>query len=136
MYELFEHTADVGLRVQAGSFEELLVDAGRGLFSLIVTNLEDVHNVHQRNYRIHRDEDDFLLFDWLSELLFTFESERLLLAHFQLELQPTSLVATCSGEGVDFDRHIMDHEVKAITYHRLAVEQNDGQWIAEVVVDI
>jgi len=28
MYELFEHTADLGLRVQADSLEELFVDAG------------------------------------------------------------------------------------------------------------
>ena len=36
----------------------------------------------------------------------------------------------------DRDRHILDHEVKAITYHGLKVEQNDGGWLAEVIVDI
>ena len=136
MYELFEHTADVGLRVQADTLEQLLVDAGRGLFSLIVTNLDDVQSVFERSYRIDRDQDDFLLFDWLSELLFTFESEKLLLCQFQVELQPTLLEATCRGERMDFDRHQMDHEVKAITYHRLAVEQKDGKWLGEVVLDI
>ena len=136
MYEFFEHTADVGLRVQADTLEQLLVDAGRGLFSLIVTNLDDVQSVLERSYRIDRDQDDLLLFDWLSELLFTFESEKLLLCQFQVELQPTLLEATCRGERMDFDRHQMDHEVKAITYHRLAVEQKDGKWLGEVVLDI
>ena len=33
--------------------------------------------------------------------------------------------------------HSMDHEVKAITYHGLKVEQtSDGTWQAEVIVDI
>ena len=31
MYEVFEHTADLGIRVRAGSLAELFADAGRGL---------------------------------------------------------------------------------------------------------
>lgn len=136
MYEVFEHTADVGLRIQADTFEDLLVDAGRGLFSLIVTNLQDVRGVCDRSYRIQRDEDDYLLFDWLSELLYTFESERLLLCQFRLRLSSTLLEATCRGEPMALDRHQMHHEVKAITYHGLGVEQLGGKWSAEVIVDI
>ena len=34
MYELFEHTADLGLRVQANSLEELFVDAARFFFEV------------------------------------------------------------------------------------------------------
>jgi SHS2 domain-containing protein len=38
---------------------------------------------------------------------------------------------------MDAARHKMDHEVKAITYHGLQVEQQpDGSWSAEVIVDI
>jgi SHS2 domain-containing protein len=136
MYEVFEHTADVGLRMRADSLEQLLQDAGRGLFSLIVTNLDDVQAVCQRSYRIPREEDDYLLFDWLSELLYTFESEQLLLCEFQLRLQPAVLTANCRGETMDLERHQMHHEVKAITYHGLVVDQIDGRWLAEVIVDI
>jgi SHS2 domain-containing protein len=38
---------------------------------------------------------------------------------------------------MDPSRHTMDHEVKAITYHGLQVQQSaDGTWEAEVIVDI
>ena len=122
--------------MHADTLEQLLVEAGRGLFSLIVTNLDDVCGVCERKYQIERGQDDFLLFDWLGELLYTFETERLLLCQFQVQLQPSALEATCRGEPMNLDRHQMDHEVKAITYHRLAVEQIDGKWLAEVIVDI
>ena len=36
MYEVFEHTADLGLRVRAANIETLFAEAGRGLTSLIV----------------------------------------------------------------------------------------------------
>ena len=140
-YEVFEHTADLGLRVRAGSLRELLVDAARGLFSLIVANPVDVRAVVERAYRLEGDERDLLLFDWLSELLFTFETEHLLFSEFEVAVDETAggtmcLTATCRGEEMDECRHQLEHEVKAITYHDLSVQRHDGEWTAEVIVDI
>ena len=65
-----------------------------------------------------------------------FESEKLLLGEFHVQLQGGNLSATCRGEPMDAARHQMEHEVKAITYHGLRVEQTAGGWQAEVIVDI
>ncbi len=136
MFETFEHTADLGLRVRATTLENLLEEAGRGLFSMMVTNLEDVRCLQEETYRIEGSAVDYLLFDWLNELLYTFESERLLLAEFKVELDVDGLRATARGEPMDLDRHRMEHEVKAITYHGLRVEENADGWLAELIVDI
>ena len=48
----------------------------------------------------------------------------------------SNCAATCRGEPMDPARHEMDHEVKAITYHGLRVEQTADGWVAEVIVDI
>ena len=136
MFETFEHTADLGLRVRAKSLENLLEEAGRGLFSIMVTNLEDIRCLQERAYRIEGTAVDYLLFDWLNELLYTFESDRLLLAEFNVELDANGLRATAGGEPMHLDRHRMEHEVKAITYHGLRVEEDADGWIAEVIVDI
>ncbi|MDA1048991.1 MAG: archease [Planctomycetota bacterium] len=136
MFETFEHTADLGLRVRATTLENLLEEAGRGLFSMMVTNLDDVRCLQERTYRIEGAAVDYLLFDWLNELLYTFESERLLLAEFKVELEPNGLRATARGEPMDLNRHRMEHEVKAITYHELRVEEVANGWLAELIVDI
>jgi SHS2 domain-containing protein len=136
MYELFEHTADLGLRVRGDSLEELLAEAGRGLLAMFVANPEAVRPVQSRTIELAADEPGYLLFDWLSELLFAFESEKLLLSEFDLQLSAGKLTATCRGEPMDQSRHQMEHEVKAITYHGLRVEQQDSGWFAEVIVDI
>ena len=136
MYETFEHTADLGLRVRANTLETLFEDAARGIFSMMTTNLAGVRRLQERMYRIEGTATDYLLFDWLNELLFTFESERLLLSEFKVELDELGLRATASGEPMDLDRHRMEHEVKAITYHGLRVEQVADGWLAEVIVDI
>lgn len=146
MFEHFDHTADLGLRVRGASLAELLAEAGCGLLAMLVANPEAVKPVLYRTIEIEADEPGFLLFDWLSELLYAFESEKLLIVEFDVQLRgtgtperafPTVLTAICRGESMDPARHEMDHEVKAITYHGLRVEQQpDGTWFAEVIVDI
>jgi len=136
MYETFEHTADVGLRIRADSLETLMVDAARGLFSLIVTNLDQVNPVQEKQIRIDATEPDYLLFDWLNELLYAFDTEQLLLSKFAVRVDETGLTATCRGESMRTEHHEMDHEVKAITYHGLTVRRDGEGWLAEVIVDI
>ncbi len=136
MYEVFEHTADVGLRVRADSVEDLFADAAAGLLSLMVANPESVEGVLERTIEVQSDAIDLLLFDWLSELLFVFESDGLLLSQFEIGVTGTTLVAKCRGELMNLGKHRMDHEVKAVTYHQLQVEQIDGSWVAEVILDI
>lgn len=136
MYEVFDHTADIGLRIKAPDRPTLFAEAARALFSLIVLNLDAVRAGEQRSFAIAGVQDDYLLFDWLSELLYTFETEHLVLAEFRIELDGEGLRATGCGERLDRSRHELDHEVKAITYHGLKIEPSPEGWMAEVIVDI
>ena len=136
MYETFEHTADLGLRIRAASLDELFADAARGLFSLIVPDLASVRSAEQVLLEIPGEPSEMLLFDWLNELLFTYETRHLLLTEFHVQVGPQGVTATVSGEPIDRQRHQLDHEVKAITYHGLKLEQQGANWLAEVIVDI
>lgn len=136
MHETFEHTADLGLRITAPDLPALLAEAGRGLMSIICANLDDVRPVQEVVFEVAGTRTDELLFDWLNELLYAFESKRLLLSTFDVQLTGDGLRATARGETWDEARHPLEHEVKAITYHGLRVEQRPNGWLAEVIVDI
>lgn len=136
MYEIFEHTADLGLRVRAADLPTLFADAARGLTSMIAANLDAVQPVREVPLRVESGSIDLLLFDWLTEILYLFESEHLLLSQFDIRLAGDALDATARGEPLDELRHQLEHEVKAITYHGLKVEQTSDGWLAEVIVDI
>ncbi len=79
---------------------------------------------------------DYLFVDWLHELLCLFETERLLLDGFDVEIHDTRLAATARAWTVDEPRDRLLHEVKAVTYHHLRVEQTERGWLAEVILDI
>ena len=41
-----------------------------------------------------------------------------------------------AGLGVDRDRHVLDHEVKAVTQHGLSLVREGPLWVAELILDI
>jgi protein archease len=136
MYETFEHTADLGLRVRAADLDALFADAARGLFSMIVPDLLSVRALEKATFELAAEEPELLLFDWLNELLYTYETRHLLLCQFDVRVSDRGLIATAAGEPIDRQRHLLDHEVKAITYHGLKLERENSHWLAEVIVDI
>ena len=136
MYELFEHTADLGIRVSAENLNTLFIEAGKALFSIIVENLSEVHTEQERFIDIAGSDKEYLFFDWLSELLYLFEIGNLLCSEFEVTVSDGGLKAKVRGEPVDFQRHLLSHEVKAVTYHCLRVEQTSRGWEAEVIIDI
>lgn len=136
MYELFGHTADLGLRIRAADLDTLFVEAAQALFSAIVEDLDSVRPSQRIEVTLHGEDREYLLFDWLRELLYHLDAERLLFGKFEVHVRDDGLTASAWGEPIDPSRHNLEHEVKAITYHGLRVEKIGAGWEAEVIVDI
>ncbi len=136
MYETFEHTADLGLRIRAPNLDTLFVEAAQALFSAIVEDLGTVEPRQRVDVQLQGDDREYLLFDWLNELLYRFDTEHLLFGRFEAHVEAQGLHGMAWGEPLDRSRHALLHEVKAITYHGLRVEQTPDGWLAEVIVDI
>ena len=135
-WELFEHTADLGLRIEAPDLASLLAQAAAALFSVIVDNLEDVRADTPVEVCVHGADPDYLLLDWLGELLAIFDTRHMLLCRFEVRVDQAGLKAMAWGEPIDLARHRLAHEVKAITYHGLIAQRDAAGWRAEVIVDI
>ena len=137
MYETFDHTADLGLRVRAADLDTLFAEAAEALTSVVVEDPASVEPSREVSIHVAGTDRTYLLFDWLKELLYRFDAEHLLFRRFAVRVRDDGLDASAWGEPYDPDRHPLSHEVKAITYRGLRVEQEPGGgWVAEVIVDI
>ena len=136
MYETFEHTADLGLRIRAADLDTLFAEAALALASVLVEDPATVRPLEAITVQLEGTEPDLLLFDWLRELLYRFDAGHRLFSRFAVTVRPDGLTATAWGEPLNRDRHRLEHEVKAITYHGLHVAPVEGGWQAEVIVDI
>ena len=136
MYEFFEHTADIGLRIRSADLNSLFAEAGKALFSTIIDNLEAVQPIETYRFQVATDRLDDLLHDWLDELLFAFNTKHIAAVEFSVQVRAGELEAVVRGEPFVRSRHDVSVEVKAITYHGLRVEREDDGWLAEVILDI
>src|SRR4051812_32851331 len=119
--EVFDHTADVGLRIRARDRDDLFRTAAEGLFDYIVTNRDEVREEVADPVRLEAESDEELLAVWLNELIFRCETRHVLYGTFEVRVAEDgrSLEAQIRGEGIDRGRHVLDHEVKAVTRHGL-----------------
>ncbi len=136
MFETFDHTADLGLRIRSADLNTLFAEAAQALFSVIVDDLASVRPDRRFDVTLPADEREYLLFDWLRALLYQFDTEHLLFSRFEVKVSDDGLTGHAWGEPIDWDRHTLGNEVKAITYHELKVEQTPADWLAELIVDI
>jgi SHS2 domain-containing protein len=135
-FEIFEVTADKGIRAWGRDLPEVFANAARGLWSLIVEP-GAVRPLQAFPVRAEGSDRETLLVAWLNELLYLYEVERVVLAEFAVtRLDEASLEATVRGEPVDRTRHPMVGHVKAVTYHLLHVRPAGAGWEAQVVVDV
>jgi SHS2 domain-containing protein len=143
-WQVFDHTADLGLRVEAPSREALFEEAGRAFTALIVEEPDTAVRERERfDVALTATDPADLLFDWLHALLVAFEVRHLLLVRFAVELYELDegegdlgLRGSAWGEPVDPARHRLAREVKAITYHGLWLRPQGAGWAAEVIVDV
>ena len=136
MFETFDHTADVGLRMRATDLDTLFADAARAMFSVMAGDLQAVRLAEEVHITLAADDLDALLRDWLGELLYTFHVRKLMFADFTVSVGESGLQGTARGEPMDAARHKLDVEIKAVTWHGLKVERSSEGWLAEVIVDI
>lgn len=136
--EVFEHTADVGLRIHAENFPDLFQTAAEGLFDYVVANREAVRVERTETVQLTAISTEDLLLRWLNELIYRSEIGHVLYTRFEVHLDDDnlSLEATIGGEAIDRTRHQLDHEVKAVTHHGLLLEYAEDGWVAEVILDI
>ncbi len=135
-YEVFEHTADVGLHAFGHTLAELFIHAAQGMESLMVSP-EQVRVVTSRAITIDGHDAVSLLVAWLNELVFLFDTEYLLLREFDINtLTETHLIARASGEPYDPQHHELSSAIKAVTWHEAAVNSTDEGYAARIIFDI
>ena len=132
-FENVEHTADWALRVRGRDLKQLLINAARGMSSLLVDNLTDIPLTVTKHVAIDAYDAESMLVNWLSELAYWAEAKGIVFREFNLlELTPTQLKAVVRGGPVfQLKKHI-----KAVTYHNLAIGETDDGLVATVVFDV
>ena len=155
-YRLLDHTADLGMEVRGIDLKDLFTNAGKAFMHLMLKvespskgdglkgdclkgdGLKgDGLKGDARRMDIAGTDLADLMVRWLGELLYLFEGEDLVATIMDIDvLTPRGLGATLRTIPFDPSRHEIIREIKAVTYHQIAVIQSGHLWKARVIFDL
>ena len=136
IYELIDHTADVGVKAYGKTISEAFENAAKGMFD-IITDSSEIENIGQYNIELEAHDLEQLLVDWLSDLLFLNSAKNLVFGFFKVELdeKKSKLSAKVFGDKFNLSKHKIGAEIKAVTYHMLEVKKKKPFYV-QVLFDI
>ena len=141
-WRTIEHTADLGIEIEADSLEQLFEAGALGLAGVLLGSevgsgsSDPSPGLTWHELVLEAPDREALLVDWLRELLYIQETEGLLLAAAEIEdLGETKLVAR-AGFTRPPPSGGAERELKGVTYHDLEVRPLQGGWYARVVFDL
>jgi SHS2 domain-containing protein len=136
LFRELEHTGDLAIEVSAPDRKEMFRRAALALGALLVER-SDVVPTETRALSVGGSTDVDLLHDLLAALLTLFMVDNFIWSEAEVQDNEAGLAVTLHGERFDPNRHSFRGEIKAVTYHQIAVEHpGPEQWRARLTFDI
>lgn len=134
-FEYLDHTSDIIVRAHGKNLEEAFEQAAMALMNILVQNLQHVSQTTERRFNVSGASLEELLYRYLEEFLFIFDTERLVFSKVEVSVNRggSEFEANISAHGEKFNpaKHRPGIEVKAVTYHMMSIKQREG--ITEVL---
>ena len=135
-YRFIDHTADVAFEVYGSDLKELIENATLAFYDAFVF-LDKLEITETKEIEVEADSADYLLFNWLNELLFLFETEFFAGKEVDVNVSEDGVLkAKGTIRGGRIRPELVKTEPKAITFHKFRVERREDGWYAFVIVDI
>ena len=135
-YRIFEHTADLGVEIYGTDEMDLFRNAALALTD-IMTDRRHVRGREEREIAAEGGDREEVLVNFLREVLYLHNGQGWLLKDCVIsEMDGVHLCAAVTGEPLARDRHTMDVEIKAVTYHRAQIQRTEQGWTGRVICDV
>lgn len=135
-YQPISHTANIGFKVWGNTLEALFSNAGRALTDCLV-QVDDGVPSQTVFVQLKAESLEALLVQWLSEVLFHFETDGLLGLGFSVvQCQMKDFKATIHGIPWDPQKQPRKRQIKKVTLHEMKIEKREDRYEVEVILDV
>ena len=87
-------------------------------------------------FSLEADDQDALMHDFLSELLYLSDARGIVFCSFEVRIEDTSLHATVRGIPFDPARHAGGREIKGVSYSGLRIVKEEESYCMDVIFDV
>jgi SHS2 domain-containing protein len=130
-FQEIPHQADCALSVWAPDLKSLFIEAALGLNHISGASIQNTART-SRQIMLRAADDEGLLVQFLSELIYFQESENLAFDGFNLDVEPGTLKGVLWGAPLIRRGRL----VKAATFHNLRIRSHSGSLMTEIVFDV
>lgn len=135
-FEYLDHTADVIIRAKGKNLEEAFEQAALAFYN-VISDTSLVKTELTKEVTITSEDRESLLFDWIDQLIFYFDTEYLICNQIKVNSiteveNGFKLVAKISGEEFDIERHPQKTEVKAMTYSFMEISEKTVEFTIDL----
>ena len=131
-----EHTADIGLDVEAPSLEDCFARTAAGLFSSFAEEAWSHAEEHKIVVSLSATSLEELLVLWLEELLYRADADHLAFTAFKVDAVDDSTLRGQAVARVAGWQEMAEPPVKGVTRHDLWVRKDGDTWRAHVILDV
>jgi SHS2 domain-containing protein len=126
-------TADIAFVAYGKDLSELFSNSALAMYEVMV-DTSKIEEKIEKEIIIEGNDLESLMFNWLNELLYITDTEKIVFKSFDIKIENFKIFAKCRGEIIS-EKHNPRTVVKAATYHLLKIWKNDV-WKAQVILDI
>ena len=132
--------ADAAIEVNSDSLEGIFIDSGKALTNTMVDDLKSIKTNQKYTFKVESQERDLLLFEFLEKLVIEKDANQMLFSEFEVKINQTNekfmVSVIAHGEHIDYDRHELCADVKAVTLHKFSLTKEKEDWNAKMILDI
>lgn len=134
-YEIFDHTADIGIKISGNSIHEILEKAILATADLLSGGIEITQRIN-KILTIEEEDINTVLVCVLEEIIYFFESQLFLPSECSIKIENNQYEIVLKGSIVSTEDVKEGTELKAVTYHKLGIEKADDKYQATVIFDV
>jgi len=139
-YKTIDHTADIAIEISGSSLEDLFHTAWQAWYETVLGGLK-VHSKVRKNIKLRAATTEELLVSFLGEINYWLLVKKWIAAKIeQLEFSTGNglliLETVVSGQSLNSDKHELQVEVKAVTFHQMEIKQLDNNFSTRLVFDV
>lgn len=139
-YRYIDSVSDVGFTADGETLEELFLECWNATLNVMIGDALAIEKKIAKRIEIADSDLDLLLFDFLQELIYYKDAERIFLCIEDIVISRIGsgyfLNADARGEVIDRSKHHILIDVKAVTMHRFSLTGRDDHWEATVILDV
>lgn len=141
-YKLLEHTADVKIQVEEKTLNKAFAEAAFAMKEIMAEQILVAPRI-KKEFSIEREDLQSLLYAFLEEFLYYFDTEGFILSKAPLvkiteieskDKKGYTLKAKAIGDSAD--NYIITNDVKAITYNDMSIEETKDKTTIVFVLDV